>query len=143
MAPVATMASVFGTQSFPVSNGDSTVSYLRSRARNHFSRGQFDEAAAEYSRALSLSSSQATTIVLLADRGTTYHHMRKIRQRLGPIVQHKDQQARANLDKALKLPRRNADEWNGIAWLRATCPEATGRRNGLIGFFPRPKVVIG
>jgi tetratricopeptide (TPR) repeat protein len=134
IAPVAIMAAVFGTQRFPASNSDSTVSYLMKQAKDHISRGEFDQAAAEYSRALSLSSSQATIIVLLADRGTTYHYMHKFNSALADydraivfIFQHKDQQARADLDKALKLPRKNADVWNGIAWLRAMCPNGSFR----------------
>jgi tetratricopeptide (TPR) repeat protein len=39
------------------------------------------------------------------------------------LVQHKDEQARADLDKALRLPRRDIYVLSAIAWLRATSPD--------------------
>jgi tetratricopeptide (TPR) repeat protein len=42
-------------------------------------------------------------------------------------VQHNIPQARADWEKALKLPRRNAYMSKTIAWLQATCPEDSFR----------------
>jgi tetratricopeptide (TPR) repeat protein len=76
--PNLTTAGLYGTQSFPNADPTSTVSYLMNQGRALISRGEFDQAVASYSQALSLSSSKSTTVELLAERGAAFRLARRI-----------------------------------------------------------------